>query len=110
MEKPQDRIEYLRGLLAEDPNEPFLHYAICLEIMKKDGDAALPFFRELLLAHPSYLPAYFQTARLMAENGLTNEAVEVLDLGLPVAESQSDFHALSEMKGLKQDILAGEFD
>jgi hypothetical protein len=46
----------------------------------------------------------------MAENGLTNEAVEVLDLGLPVAESQSDFHALSEMKGLKQDILAGEFD
>jgi hypothetical protein len=96
--------------LAEDPNEPFLHYAICLEIMKKDGDAALPLFRELLLAHPSYLPAYFQTARLMAENGLTNEAVEVLDLGLPVAESQADFHALSEMKGLKQDILAGEFD
>lgn len=110
MENPQDRLEYLRGLLAEDPNEPFLHYAICLEIMKKDGEAALPLFRELLLAHPSYLPAYFQTARLMAENGLTNEAIEVLDLGLPVAESQSDFHALSEMKGLKQDILAGEFD
>lgn len=110
MENPKDRLEYLRGLLAEDPNEPFLHYAICLEIMKKDGESALPLFRELLLAHPSYLPAYFQTARLMAENGLTNEAIEVLDHGLPVAESQSDFHALSEMKGLKQDILAGEFD
>ncbi len=110
MENPQDRIEYLRGLLAEDPNEPFLHYAICLEIMKKDGEAALPLFREMLISYPAYLPAYFQAARLMAENSLTNEAVEVLDLGLPVAENQSDFHALSEMKGLKQDILAGEFD
>jgi tetratricopeptide (TPR) repeat protein len=109
MNQPQDRIEYLRELLKEDPQEPFIHYAICLELKKRE-EGALPAFHQLLDTFPEYLPAYYQTALMLAENGKIQEAAEVAGKGISLAEKLDDRHALAELKGLRQDILAGEYD
>ena len=102
-------MEYLRELLREDPNEPFLHYAICLEL-KKNGDDALNAFLEMKKSFPGYLPLYYQLALLLAETGNTEEAALISSEGIVLAESLGDQHALAELKGLRQDIVAGEYD
>jgi tetratricopeptide (TPR) repeat protein len=109
MNQPQDRIDYLRELLKEDPQEPFIHYAICLELKKREEEA-LAAFLQLLDTFPDYIPAYYQTALMLAENGKIPEAAEMAGKGVLLAEKLADHHALSELKGLRQDILAGEFD
>ena len=102
-------MDYLKGLLKEDPQEPFLHYAICLEIKKGEEDA-LPSFLNLIRDFPEYLPAYYQTALLLAEKGEIQQAASIASDGILLAEKQNDLHALAELKGLRQDILAGEYD
>ena len=109
MEEEKSRLDYLRRLLDEDPAEPFLHYAVCLEL-KKSGRGATHAFRKLIQDFPQYLPAYYQAALLLAEEGETSDAAALANEGIRLAESQSDLHALSELKGLRQNILAGEFD
>jgi hypothetical protein len=109
MNSSKNRIEYLQGLLAEEPKEPFLHYAICLEIKKGEEDA-LPSFLKLMQDFPEYLPAYYQTALLLAEKGEIQQAASIASEGIMLAEKQMDLHALAELKGLRQDILAGEYD
>jgi len=109
MHHPGDRIEYLSELLRQEPEEPFLHYALCLE-RKKAGEDALPAFLELLKKFPEYLPAYYQTALYQAEKGHADNAAETAASGILLAEKQKDLHALAELKSLRQNILAGEYD
>jgi hypothetical protein len=109
MYQPEDRIVYLRNLLQEDPDEPFLHYAICLELKKNGGDAG-PALMALISTFPGYLPGYFQAALFMAEKAEIQKAVAIAADGVLLAEKQGDQHALAELKGLRQDILAGEYD
>jgi tetratricopeptide (TPR) repeat protein len=109
MHQPDDRILYLTELLQQDPEDPFLHYALCLE-RKKKGEDALQEFLSLLKKFPEYLPAYYQTAVYQAETGHTEAAAETAALGIMLSEKQKDLHALAELKGLRQNILAGEYD
>ena len=109
MHQPEDRILYLTQLLEEDPNEPFLHYALCLE-RKKAGEDALPDFLEMLQNFSEYLPAYYQTAVYQAETGFADTAAETAARGIILAEKLKDLHALAELKGLRQNILSGEYD
>ena len=106
----EHRLQYLNGLLKEDPRDPFVHYAICLEL-KKSGDLhAMSSFLSLLESFPDYLPGYYQAALFLAESGLMEKAAQIAESGISLANIQKDFHALSELKSLRQNILAGEYD
>lgn len=104
-----DRITYLKELLLDEPGEPFLHYALCLE-RKKAGEDVLADFVEMIRTFPDYLPAYYQTALYQAESGFTDEAADIAFRGIALAEKLADQHAMAEIKGLRQNILAGEYD
>jgi tetratricopeptide (TPR) repeat protein len=106
----EERLNYLRGLLAEEPEEAFIHYAICLELAKQNREDALPAYRKLLSEFPDYLPAYYQLSLLLAESGLTSEALSCAEKGIHLAQEIKDLHALAELKGLRQDILTGDFE
>lgn len=110
MQESAERIAFLRNLQKEDPEDPFLHYAICLELKKTNHPETHPSFEKLLNKFPEYLPAYYQMALFLAEAGQANHAISTISKGIDLAVRQNELHALSELKGLKQNILTGEFD
>lgn len=105
-----ERISQLHQLLKEDPEDPFLHYALCLELKKAGSAEAGTGFETLLNVFPEYLPAYYQAALFMAETGKLERATMVAQSGVLLAQSMNELHTLSELKGLLQNIRTGEFD
>jgi predicted Zn-dependent protease len=105
-----ERISQLRQLLKEDPDDPFLHYALCLELKKAGSAEADARFETILERFPEYLPAYYQTALFMAETGQLDKAAKIAQFGILLAQSMNELHTLSELKGLVQNIRTGEFD
>ncbi|QDT64174.1 tetratricopeptide repeat protein [Calycomorphotria hydatis] len=90
----------LEQMLLEDPNDPFLKYALAKEFVGEgDTEAALKAFNELLTAHPDYVAGYFHKGMCLADEGETEAAREVLLQGIEVAQRVGDSHAHSEMTG-----------
>ena len=100
------RILELNALLAEDPADPFLKYALALELEKegktKEAGEQLLF---LISETAEYLPAYYQAGRLLLLQGRMQDAVEVLRKGVLLAERQKNRHTLSELNFLLSEIV-----
>jgi tetratricopeptide (TPR) repeat protein len=99
------RIEQLLKFLKEDPNDAFSLYALALEYKQANPEEASQLFKQLLSAHPDYLPAYYQSASLLQEIGKTVEALQLYDSGIELAINQNDLATLRELKAARQLIL-----
>ncbi len=90
----------LEKMLAEDPQDVFLHYALANELVKA-GEHAAAWDRFALLHRdfPDYVPAWFRHAQALGEAGETDEARTVGQQALVVAERVGDMHAAGEIRG-----------
>jgi hypothetical protein len=95
------RREKLEAMLADDPRDVFLRYAIALEL-EKEGDHAgsLSRLAELRRDNPPYVPAYFMAAQQMVAQDQIAEARALLRDGIEEARRQGDTHAAGEMSEL----------
>jgi len=93
-----DRIELLEQFIAEDPNDPFNHYALGLEYMKRDVHKALDVFKNLRNDHKDYLATYYQLAKLYEYVGQKDLAVTTYHEGITIATKQRDLKTLQELK------------
>lgn len=92
------RREQLEQLLAEDPDDVFLHYALATEDVKLgDLQEGLRRFRDLNQRFPDYVPGWFKHAQVLAEAGAPDEAREVGTRGLETARRVGDLHAAGEL-------------
>jgi predicted Zn-dependent protease len=97
----RSRKEQLEEMLAEDPGDPFLRYALAMEYVgEKNDDEALRQFGELFKSSPDYVPGYQQAGQALIRRGKLEEARAVLDRGIAEALKQGDQHAAEEMRGL----------
>ena len=94
------RIAQLRSFLELRPNDPFVHYALALEL-KQAGEAAESEvrFREVLQRFPEYVPTYFHFGQLLEELGQTDEARTIYERGIACAARCGDSHAERELRG-----------
>ena len=85
-------------MLKADPGDAFLQYALA-KACAAEGDlpAALVQFDQVIAAHPDYIAAYFQKGQLLADEGQTGAARDVLTRGVIVARRVGDRHAEAEM-------------
>ena len=92
------RREQIEEMLAEQPDDPFLNYALALEC-DKDGDTqqSLLLFKSLMTASSPYVPAFFMAGQLLARLDRTDEARRVLASGIKQAQEQGNQHAATEM-------------
>jgi len=99
------RKQMIEEQLAEDPNDPFLRYALAMEHQSAgDTEAGLRCLRELLEVDSAYVPAYQQCAQLLARLGRTTEAAEMFRRGIELAAQQGDQHAAEEMQGMLEGL------
>lgn len=99
-----DRLEMLRQMLSEDPNDPFLAYGIALEIAKTDPQSGIANLRDLTLNHPTYLPPYYRLGALLSELNREGEAVVYLQKGLELAKVQKETMAAREIQSLLDEL------
>jgi len=102
------RLEQLRGMLAEEPNDAFLRYAIALEL-KRAGkmEEAADDLERLLKADPKYIACYYQLALILIDLGRTEEAIHTCDSGSLQCITTGDRKARAELLELKNAIEGG---
>jgi predicted Zn-dependent protease len=101
-----DRLAQLQAMLAEEPGDPFLRYAIALE-HKRHGrmNEAIGDLEGLLTDRPEHVPSYYQLAVLLVEQGRGQEAITTCEAGSLQALVQGDRKARSELIALRDHLL-----
>jgi hypothetical protein len=98
------RLDKIRGLLADDPQDVFLRYSLAMELEKNDQHAeSQVILAELMAEQPPYVPAFFMAAQHVARRGSVASARTILRDGIEQARQQGDAHAAGEMA----EFLAG---
>lgn len=97
-------------MLAEEPGEPFLRYAIALERKRAgDMDGAAADLEGLLREDPGYIACYYQLALVLADLDRSTEAIAVCKAGSLKCLVTGDSKARSELLALMAG-LTGEDD
>ncbi len=93
-----NRKNALLDMLKDEPNDPFLVYALALEHIKEDElKEATTALEVLVSSQPEYLPAYYQLGKLKEQNGLIDEAIDIYKKGVKIASEQRDLKTKSEL-------------
>lgn len=94
----QSRLDMLEKLIAKGSEDPFVHYARCMEL-KSLGRAsdALDAFRNLRERYPNYVPLYLMAGQIAVELGAADEAREFFAQGEQKAREAGDSHAQAEL-------------
>lgn len=104
-----DRLTELFKFLEEDPNDPFLYYAIATEYVRLADDAkALEYFQIVRSRFPKYVGTYYHLGKLLQRTGKREEAVDVYRDGIDAANDARDRNALRELKEALADITGEE--
>ncbi|MBZ0206546.1 MAG: tetratricopeptide repeat protein [Flavobacteriales bacterium] len=100
-----NRLEQLRSMLAEEPGDPFLRYAIALERWRAgDREGAAADLESLLREDPTYVACYYQLAQVLAELGRTEDAVHTCHAGALQCLVTGDRKTRAELLSLKEDL------
>ena len=95
------RREKLEQMLERQPDDPFLHYGLAMELIKGgEIEAALERFDRTLSIDAGYVAAYFHKANTLVGEGRIEDARGTLHMGIEAARQKQDTHAEGEMQGL----------
>jgi Tfp pilus assembly protein PilF len=96
-----ERMQQIRALLAEDPEDPFLRYGLAMEYAGQGDDTtAATHFRDLITASPEYVPAYLMLGQTLVRLGDEDQAKDALRRGVAAAAKAGNEHAQGEMQAL----------
>ncbi len=92
-----DRIQMLKKMLEQEPNDEFLNYALALEYHKlnKTQDA-ISLLNKVIAINPTYHTAYYQLGKICEEQDNVPGAVSQYLLGREEAKKQNDLKAYGE--------------
>lgn len=93
------RLQKLLDFLKNEPNDPFLKYALATEYYNQNElDKSLYYFDDLLLHHPDYVGTYYHAGKLYERLDRKSEAILIYQNGMKVARKAGDNHAFSELQ------------
>ena len=95
-------------MLAREPRDPFLLYAIGMEYKKLQSPAkAIEFFDQTIAVDASYCYAYFQRGQVHEKSGNLEEARASYRAGIAAAQRAGDAHAQGELEAALEMIADG---
>ena len=104
-----ERLAQLQGLLAEEPGDLFLRYAIALE-WKRAGnmEQAVVDLESILTDDPKYIPGYYQLALILADLGRIEDAKKACEAGMMQSLVTGDRKARAELQELLNSLEDAE--
>lgn len=92
-------------MLQQSPNDPFLRYAMALELHKASSiEPAIEHLEALRQDRPEYLALYYQLGAFLQDAGRYRQAIEVWRAGEAVAKSQGDSKTQLELESVREDL------
>jgi tetratricopeptide (TPR) repeat protein len=96
------RLEQLRSLLSDSPQDSFLLFALAKEFESQgDDEQARTHYEQLRQAAPDYIGLYYHLGKLLERQKDPAAAVAVYRDGIERARGAGDLHAMSELAGAK---------
>ena len=101
-----ERIEKLKGFLAQNPADSFVQHALALEYVKLNRDEeARREFEGLLAREETYVGSYYHLAKLLEKTGEKEAAIACYEKGLRIAKEVKDNHAYNELQAAYEDLI-----
>lgn len=111
--QPPTRLQQLQTLIAQNPNDIFLIYALALEYLKNEQLAqAIQTFETLVQSQPQYVATYYQLGKCYEKKQQYTQALQTYQQGMAVALTAKDHHTHHELQGaynLLNDELNDDF-
>ena len=99
------RIEQLTSLLAAEPDDVFLHFALAMELAKVGRtDEALSYFSRVNELDPDYTAAYVQKARILTEMKQPDAARQTITAGIEAARRTAESHTAEKLHEMLQGL------
>lgn len=106
-----ERYHQILAMLAEQPEDSFLHYALALECINmgqvSEGISILEKLRE---KSPDYLGLYYKLGNTYSLTGQSEKAIETFKAGIRLAETLQEFKTRNELKQALFLLEDEEFD
>lgn len=94
-----NRKQHIEALLKEDASDPFMHYALALEVAKEGNiETAIEQVTKLLNKFPNYLGAYYQLGKWLEAIEDFEAAIQVYRNGIQLAANQENIKAKNELE------------
>jgi tetratricopeptide (TPR) repeat protein len=108
-----NRLEKLLEFIKNEPEDPFLKYALATEYLRiNEGDKALAYYEDLVNNHRNYTGTYYHLGKLYEALGRKEDAISTYETGMIVTREQRDNHAFSELQSVYNQLtgLYGDDD
>jgi uncharacterized protein HemY len=100
-----DRIDTIKQLLSQNPNDIFLNYALAMEFMSiNDWSSAANQLEGIKKMQEDYLPLYYQLAHIYEELNDADKAIVVYNEGINLAIKQLDKKTELELKSALEEL------
>jgi predicted Zn-dependent protease len=95
---PEQRLEALRKLVEQKPDDAFARYSLAMAYRSAGRhEEAAQEFRELAQRKPDYVPTYLMLGQVLEALGHSHEAARVYEDGVAAATRGHDEHARSKL-------------
>lgn len=106
----ENRLEHLKTMIKEYPEDEFLQYAIGLEYWGEGHyGEALAWLESLKQTNPFYLPTYYQLGKLYEAFDDDEAALTIYNEGIELAKSQNNQKTLEELQEAYEEISESDF-
>ncbi len=94
-----NRLDILKEMLAQDPNNSFARYGFAMELAKGGQlEQAVSEFEKLLAKDQSYVAAYYHGGQTLEKLGRVDAARTVYEQGIEASTRKGDLHTRSEIE------------
>ncbi|MDQ2842356.1 MAG: tetratricopeptide repeat protein [Acidobacteriota bacterium] len=94
-----NRLDILKQMLAQDPNNSFARYGLAMEYANSGDPAqAVTEFEALLEKDQSYVAAYYHGGQALEKLGRLDEARSMYLQGIEASTRKGDLHTRSEIE------------
>ncbi|HLY15846.1 MAG TPA: tetratricopeptide repeat protein [Bryobacteraceae bacterium] len=101
-----NRLEMLRNLVAQNPNNSFSRYGLAMEYANSgDLEGAVREYQALLALNPNYSAAYYHGGQTLEKLGRREDARALYRQGIEATTRTGDQHTRSEIQAAL-DLLA----
>lgn len=106
----ESRLEQLFKFLEDDPNDPFILYAIATEYRQADVEKARSYYDRLLAEHESYVGTYYHAAKLYEDLGQNDMAEQIYKKGMKISRKEGNMHAFSELQQAYNKMMGLDYE